>query len=170
MKICSMCKIEKNILDFCKNITRKDGFSNNCRTCMSSYHKRPSRREYEKNRSTFFHRKVKQAAYNSSNRRKELELIRNVKYPDKVAAKAAKRRASKYNATPKWLTKEQLLEIKEFYTLCKDLQWLSDFNDPLQVDHIVPLQGENICGLHVPWNLQILPRSLNIKKGNKIGI
>jgi hypothetical protein len=86
---------------------------------------------------------------------------------DKRNAHEAKRRASKLKATPNWLTKEQLLEIEEFYTLCKELQWLSDPNDPLQVDHIMPLQGKNSCGLHVPWNLQILPRSLNIKKHNR---
>ena len=84
-----------------------------------------------------------------------------------VNAITAKRRAVKLRATPKWLTKDQLKEIREFYILAKELQWLGNPTDPLEVDHIVPLQGENVSGLHVPWNLQILSKSLNGSKSNK---
>ncbi len=86
---------------------------------------------------------------------------------DKCNALSAKRHAAKLQRTPPWLTKEQLAEIQEFYTLAKELQWLSDTTDPLTVDHIIALQGKNVSGLHVPWNLQILTKSANSSKRNK---
>ena len=35
------------------------------------------------------------------------------------------------------------------------------------VDHVWPLKGENSCGLHVPWNLQVITHALNVAKGSK---
>jgi hypothetical protein len=78
---------------------------------------------------------------------------------DKYNAYLSKYRASKLLACPKWLTKEQLLEIQNIYFEAKI--------KGLEVDHIVPLQGNNVCGLHVPWNLQLLSRAENASKSNK---
>lgn len=101
---------------------------------------------------------------------KAAKTLRQIAYrknnPGLSAAYCAKRRACKLKATPKWLTAEHLREIETYYEAAKELQWLS--SEPLHVDHIMPLQGEYSSGLHVPWNLQILPRSLNCKKSNKI--
>jgi hypothetical protein len=85
----------------------------------------------------------------------------------KVTAHKAKYRAAKYNATPDWLTKEHLEQIEEFYETARDLAWLNE-GEILQVDHIIPLQGKEVCGLHVPWNLQILSKSKNISKFNNL--
>lgn len=82
----------------------------------------------------------------------------------KVNANTSNRRASKLERTPKCQTKLQYKEIQYFYMLVKELQWLSE--GQLTVDHIIPLQGENISGLHVPQNLQILNLSDNSKKSN----
>jgi hypothetical protein len=84
---------------------------------------------------------------------------------DKVNAVAAKRRAIKKLACPKWLTKSQQEEILNFYTQAKLLSEQTGI--AYQVDHIVPLKGKNVCGLHVPWNLQVITATENISKGNR---
>ncbi len=85
--------------------------------------------------------------------------------PAKLAFYSATYHCTKLKATPKWLTGEQKQEIQAYYDLAKELQWLSE--EVLEVDHIIPLQGKGVVGLHVPWNLQILPKSKNISKNNR---
>lgn len=84
---------------------------------------------------------------------------------DKDAAKTAKRRAIKLKATPKWLNKSHLRDIYSFYKQAKKME--QEFHQKYHVDHIVPLRGKTVCGLHVPWNLQILPEKANLEKSNK---
>lgn len=72
---------------------------------------------------------------------------------------------AKRNSAPSWLNEQQKEEIRTFYWLAIDLRSVT--GEEYHVDHIVPLQGKNICGLHVPWNLQILPSDLNIAKRNR---
>lgn len=73
----------------------------------------------------------------------------------------AKRRAALLNATPEWLTEEQHQLMLTIYEEAIRLQ--------KEVDHIVPLKGRNVSGLHVPWNLQLLSKKENRKKYNKYG-
>lgn len=95
------------------------------------------------------------------------ERIKNweLRNPDRVRAKCSRRRAAKINAEPSWLTKEDQDKIVLMYALAKDCEIIT--GDKYHVDHIVPLQGKNVCGLHVPWNLQVLPADLNLAKSNK---
>jgi 5-methylcytosine-specific restriction endonuclease McrA len=67
---------------------------------------------------------------------------------------------------PKWLTFEQRREIELIYEHARECEALT--GDQYVVDHIVPLKGDNVCGLHVPWNLQVLPSDVNDSKGNKL--
>lgn len=79
--------------------------------------------------------------------------------PDRVVDQRHKRVRRVDNATPKWLTDAQRQEIRSTYILAKQ--------QGLTVDHIVPLKGKMVCGLHVPWNLQLMTREENDAKGNK---
>ena len=69
------------------------------------------------------------------------------------------------NATPTWLTPEQLYNMQCTYKVAAQLSATS--SEKWHVDHIVPIRGKDVCGLHVPWNLQVLPWKENIKKSNK---
>ena len=78
----------------------------------------------------------------------------------------AKRHAQKLEATPPWLTDEQKAQIKEIYRKSRQLQ--DETGVAHNVDHIHPLQGKTVCGLHVPWNLQILTEAENCAKSNTL--
>lgn len=72
---------------------------------------------------------------------------------------------TKSSRMPKWLNESQLLAIKCKYSVAS---MLSKYGvEPWHVDHIVPLRGKEVCGLHVPWNLQVIPARVNISKGRK---
>ena len=71
------------------------------------------------------------------------------------SAKEAKRRAAKLQRTTEW---SEYIQIEHFF---------EERPDGHHVDHIVPLQGTNVSGLHVLANLQYLPAKVNLSKGNK---
>jgi hypothetical protein len=77
----------------------------------------------------------------------------------------ARYRSRKKRSMPSWLTEEQKEQIVSVYAHARDCELVS--GESYHVDHIVPLQGKDICGLHVPWNLQVLPADVNISKSNK---
>ena len=55
--------------------------------------------------------------------------------------------------------------IVAIYQQARDVSLTSGI--PHQVDHIVPLFGKGICGLHVPWNLRVIPKDENASKHNR---
>lgn len=87
-------------------------------------------------------------------------------YSEKQQLKLKARREQIKKATPKWLSEEDKLLIKKFYTLAR---MMSTGEVKYQVDHIVPLKHPFVCGLHAPWNLQIITDKQNKDKGNSIG-
>jgi len=83
----------------------------------------------------------------------------------KIIALAALRKKIIKQRTPKWLTKDDLWMIKEAYDLSSLRTKMFEFS--WHVDHVIPLQGETVNGLHVPTNLQVIPGTINLSKKNK---
>lgn len=67
-------------------------------------------------------------------------------------------RAARLQRVPRWLTDEEIVKIRQLYEEAR--------SKGLQVDHIIPLQGKMVSGLHVYSNLQLLTRSENASKKN----
>ena len=84
--------------------------------------------------------------------------------PGANTARSKLRETNKKHRTPPWITKDQKKEIDSIYRRAKSLTEKTGV--AYHVDHIIPLQGKLVSGLHVPENLQILPASLNISKSN----
>lgn len=76
----------------------------------------------------------------------------------------ARRRARERRATPAWLTAEHKADIRALYRLCERLNERHGYVKYV-VDHIVPLAGRLVCGLHVPWNLRLMKKHANERKG-----
>jgi hypothetical protein len=84
----------------------------------------------------------------------------------RVRADTVKRRLAKIQRTPAWLTEEDYWMIDQAYELAALRTKMFGFS--WHVDHISPLQGKEISGLHVIGNLQVIPWIENIKKANKL--
>jgi 5-methylcytosine-specific restriction endonuclease McrA len=85
--------------------------------------------------------------------------------PDLYRELVSLRRRRFRDATPKWLSPEQRMEIRLKYRLAIELSRATGIRHA--VDHEVPIQGEEVCGLHVPWNLRVITQEENLKKSNK---
>ena len=123
-------------------------------------------KEWAKNNSE--KRKAIQAAWRKKNKEKMAIHSKNWRENNRSEYNAlqAKRRAIKTQSIPNWLTKEHYKEISEFYKMAKDLDKIFPWKQ--HVDHIVPLNNKLVCGLHTPWNLQILSSFLNQSKNNRL--
>jgi len=160
LKVCCSCKEEKPLSAFYKNRSRKDGLDPCCKSCRSKF----SAEYNQKNRAALSEAKK---VYNQKNRDAVAKRVKIWKKanPEKVTAHKASRRARKKQAQPPWLTEEHFNQIKAKYKNSKRMKKLTGILH--HVDHIVPLSGENVCGLHVPWNLQVIPAKHNLKKNNR---
>ena len=79
-----------------------------------------------------------------------------------INARSARYQAAKKNAIPRWINK---FFVNEAYDLAVIRSKLFGFE--WNVDHIIPIKSKTVCGLHWEGNMQVIPRIINIKKGNR---
>lgn len=78
----------------------------------------------------------------------------------------SKRKAARLQRTPQWLTDFDKLKIECYYSIAAMLTRVN--KEPWHVDHILPLRGKTVSGLHVPSNLRVVPAVENLRKGNRV--
>lgn len=156
-KTCSKCQSSKHTGMFWSKASRPDGLNPWCKDCCRASNTQRARVRHDRQERQFYSSDQAESKrlYKSRNRHKQ-------------ALSSAKYRAKKISATPVWVDHKS---IEEIYKQAKELtdffvEFLPDSG--FHVDHEIPLQGEIVCGLHVPWNLQILPSRLNLSKGNTL--
>lgn len=196
-KHCNKCDTTKSIDAFGRDAGRHDGRTYRCLACralsraaMRVQIAEQKRVHYIANRERILARKQEgyaavadkkreyQREYTDKNRLKLQEKSKQyhvtnpdyykqfrVRFPDKVNGKEVRRKTAKMQRSPKWLTAddhwmmEQAYELAALRTKMFGFQW--------HVDHILPLQGVLVSGLHTPNNLQVIPGYDNLRKSNR---
>lgn len=166
--LCAACKV-------CRNARRKAAYYKDPakEVAASSAWNKANPERLRANRKRAYHRnpepiRAQASDYYSKNvdRVKAYQKKWRNENPAACLALKAKRRARKLKATPNWLTREHHAEIEDFYLIASTLT--AHMGEPYHVDHIVPLKGSRVCGLHVPWNLQVLTGVENSRKKNRM--
>lgn len=176
IKRCTKCKSDKPETEFYKWKLGKDGLRSHCKQChresASSYYKRNTEKCLEWNRKYAQNNKERVAEIRSAYYQENKEWIAEWKSQYQKNNKAmfaeatARRKSAKLNATPAWLTEDDLDVIAWTYEAAKDREDATGVEH--HVDHVIPLQGKDVCGLHVWWNLQVITASDNLHKSNNL--
>lgn len=183
MKQCTKCGEVKPLIEFHKKKTGKFGVGAHCKICAHVYytnwiainrkrHNEVSKKWYEANRERHSknckrwqtvnkHQKNKiSRKWYALNKDLHLERVKKWRATNRNKDRAISQRAAikRKLRVPKWA---ELSAIKHFYANCPP---------GYVVDHIIPLCGKDVSGLHVLSNLQYLPYKINIAKSNKFDI
>jgi hypothetical protein len=148
-KVCTKCHTLKTYDEFPKYTRYYDGYRPDCKTCCNA-----------RNKLNYYKDLTKSRLRSRVDRKNHPQTYRTWLAKNKKQKNAYKsqRRKLIIQATPKWA---DIQAIISFYKNCPE---------GYQVDHIVPIKGKHICGLHVLENLQYLPKFDNLSKGNKINL
>ena len=178
-KDCLAKGISQPVSMFNKNASRNDGYFNKCRPCNKRLSK--TRKKYKTKHTAVNGFKLctnstcqeinPQTILNFTNDKKSFDGLshtcKTCKHnylqanKAKYNAHSSKRRATKLQRTPLWAN---LNDIKRIYQEC--IRISAETGIEHHVDHIIPLQGNDVSGLHVENNLQIITATANMKKYN----
>lgn len=139
MKVCKTCKEHKASTEFHKHKLTKDGLQSSCKLCINSKSAKHYREHIEQH-------SARQSAYKKANK-------------DKVNLSTSMRRRRVRENKPSWANDFFLEEAYLLAKLRTDVTGIA-----WHVDHIQPLRGKDVCGLHAETNIQVIPASLNYKK------
>jgi hypothetical protein len=199
-KLCLVCNVLQPVEAFAKNKAKHDGLQYRCRACWAEYRAKNNaaltaqkREHYAKNKDRLLLEKKEQYPLVAAAKReyqkayakadpvaakkrvqafhaKNPEYYREFrkKYPAKLNAKEVRRKAAKLQRTPPWLTVDDYWMIEQAYEISALRTKITGF--PWHVDHVIPLLGKNVSGLHVPLNLRVIPGLDNLSKGNKFKV
>lgn len=187
-KTCTKCGETKALLEYRMN-ANNTGLRLDCKDCE----RKQNKEHYSRNRQKILDQK-KQRRIDDPDKFLRKDRTYRELYPERVAGSTKKWREAnpdkvkaaakryyeenkyKYNqydssrrkafvrATPSWLTPDQRALIENLYKFRANVSGV--VGREYHVDHIVPLQSEIVCGLHVPWNLQVIPAKDNLSKSN----
>lgn len=167
--VCSSCEQAKWL--YCFRVRVRAGiesYRSQCKECESKAQVARNRKKYSTDegyrqksleRLSSWGKKNKSKRLLAERQRKRSKYSGDANYRGMVKSQAAEYRARRLRATPLWLTEKDKEEIARIYLTCPE---------GFDVDHVLPLKGKNVCGLHVPWNLQHLPQTENRSKGNAL--
>lgn len=179
MKRCSKCNVNKPLDIFSKCAANKDGLHRWCKECSKVAKKEwyGKNAESEKNKAMQYHyanyeknkEKITKKVIEWQQENKEKYSAKSKRFYERTKhtrfASQALARAAKRNAVPKWIDEKLKQEIQKYYVEARSKT--RETGSHYEVDHIVPLMGENVCGLHVPWNLRVITRYENRSKSNR---
>lgn len=173
MKTCTKCGEMKPLDQYSRDAACKDGLRTACKPCAAERRRRyyeanaerereQKRRYHEANAEKVAERKRRHYEANAERGRERTRRYVRVN-PDKVAAKWMRRHAAKLQRTTPWSDR---VAIAAFYEMAARVSRCLGVEH--HVDHVLPLRGKTVSGLHVPLNLRVVPAVVNLRKGNKV--
>lgn len=192
MKTCKLCNTLKPLDAFYKRVDSPDGYRNDCKECRRATSLKNYQSDIEAGKARMRAAHAQRVAENPNfyadlyAKTRERSLHHSAKAYKKYAAQRVEKavawakankgvanankkayKMQKAQALPVWVKADQDLMwmMQEAYALAKVREKMFGFS--WHVDHKIPLRGESVSGLHVPWNLQVIPGAENMSKSNK---